>query len=250
MAELVLTCALTEIMEPATSEPKSRADGRVANQLRPLAAEPGALDKADGSARFGHDRTRVLVAVHGPLEAKRSQLQPERAVVLVKVRPRSGIPGPVEREMETLLSQTLQQLVLASQFPRTSITLAVQKLGEDGSMLATALHGCCVALMHAGVPLRGMVAGCAIAFLPDGTALLDPDLEEERAAAAVVTLGYTLRTALDGSPERRLCLSHVRGAVSEAQYSAATEAAQQAAGAVGAFCRQALQRSQGDAPPA
>lgn len=227
----------------------TRADGRLPNQLRPLAAEPAALDRADGSARFSHDETRLLVACWGPGEAKRSREAPSHAVVQVIVRPVGGLPGPVEREMEQILAQTLEHLILLHLYPRACIQLVVQTLRSDGSFLAAALHGCCVAMMHAGIPLRGMLAGCTVALLPDGTALLDPCLDEELAAAAVVTLGYQLRRTLEGASERQLLLSHVRGAVTEAQYEECEAAAQEAAACVAAFCRQAMERSVGAAPP-
>ena len=87
----------------------SRGDGRVANQLRPLAAEPSALSRADGSARFAHGATEVLAAVYGPAEVRRAREQIDAACIEVVVRPLAGLPGPVDREMEQLVSQTLQQ---------------------------------------------------------------------------------------------------------------------------------------------
>lgn len=47
-----------------------RHDGRKNNELRPLSCEQGALFRADGSARMSYGNTTVLVAVHGPGQAK------------------------------------------------------------------------------------------------------------------------------------------------------------------------------------
>lgn len=49
---------------------------------------------------------------------------------------------------------------------------------DDGSLLAMALNAVCVALLHAGVPLRGMLAGSTVALFPNGDAVLDPTGEE------------------------------------------------------------------------
>ena len=104
-----------------------------------MAAEPACLARADGSARFSHGATEVLVAVYGPCEAKRTRERPDCSVLECIVRPLAGLPGPVEREMEQLLNQTLSHLVLVAQHPRTAISVVVQVLADDGSLLATAL---------------------------------------------------------------------------------------------------------------
>lgn len=221
-----------------------RPDGRVAAQIRPLAAEPAALARADGSARLAHGHTEVIVAVYGPCEAKRSRESIDAATLDVIVRPHAGLPGPVEREMEQLVSQALTHLVLTAHHPRTAICVVVQVLADDGSLLAVAMHGACLALMHAGVPMRGMLGGCTAAVLPDGTLLLDPCTDEERDAQAIVTSLYCVRQrAADGGLERQLVFSHARGCVEDAaQHAACEDAAREASACVCAFYRQALTR--------
>ena len=164
-----------------------RADQRSNNQLRPLSGEPGVLSRADGSARFSHDKTEVLVAVYAPTEVKRSRERTDAATIEVIVRPRAGLPGPVERELEQLLISTLEPCLITALHPRTAVSIVVQITHDDGGLLSAALNGTCVALMHAGVPMRGMLTGCCIALMPSGDALLDPTLEEQQAAAAART---------------------------------------------------------------
>lgn len=228
----------------ATETDGRRVDGRLAAQLRPFTAEPAALARADGSCRFCHGSTEVLVAAYGPCEAKRARELTDRAVLDVIVRPLSGLPGPLEREAEQLLSQTLSHLVLTALHPRTAISIVVQILAEDGALLAAALHGACIALAHAGVPMRGLLGACTISLLPEGTALLDPSAEEERDAAATVTTAFLLRRRADGTLDRELLLSHMRGQV---QSSGAIEnlqdVAAEAAACADAFMRTALQRT-------
>ena len=101
-----------------------RLHDRGANQLRPLSAEPDALSRADGSARFAHGTTEVIAAVYGPAEARRTREQIDAACVDVVVRPLAGLPGPVEREMEQLLNRTVQHLALTAQHPRSAISIA------------------------------------------------------------------------------------------------------------------------------
>lgn len=221
----------------------SRADGRVAAQIRPLAAEPGALARADGSARFAHGATEALVAVYGPCEAKRSRERIDGAALDVIVRPAAGLPGPVERETEQLIAQALAHLILTAQHPRTAICIIVQVLADDGALLAVMLHAACLALVHAGVPLRGMLSGCTAVVLSDGAVLLDPCADEERDAQAVVTSLFCVRRRAGGILERRLVLSHTNGCVAaHAQLAVCEDSAREAAACVEAFYRQALER--------
>ena len=222
-----------------------RADQRANNQLRPLSGEPGVLSRADGSARFSHDKTEVLVAVYGPAEVKRSREQVDAATIEVIVRPRAGMPGPVERELEQLLVSTLQPCLITALHPRTAISIVVQVTHDDGGLLSAALNGACVALMHAGVPMRGMLTGCCIAMMPSGDAVLDPTLEEQQGAEAVVTYGIEVRQRADEpqATERRLLLSRVQGRISQANYELCLRAAQDAGACLAAFYRQVLQKA-------
>jgi exosome complex component RRP46 len=221
----------------------ARADSRLAALLRRMAAEPACLARADGSARFSHGATEVLVAVYGPCEPKRSRERPDAAALECIVRPLGGLPGPVEREAEQLLCQTLSHLVLTAQHPRTAISVVVQILSDDGSLLSAALHGMCLALAHAGIPMRGMLGSCTLAVTSDEAVLLDPCVDEERDAQAVVTLAYQVRQRADGSSEQQLLLSHMRGALSaESQYDSMQHVAAEAAACATSFMRTTLTR--------
>ena len=225
-----------------------RPDARLPNQLRPFAAEPGVLSRADGSASFSLESTEALVAVYGPGEVRRARERTDTATIEVHVRPRGGLPGPVERELEQLLLSTLEHAVLGALHPRTSITVVVQTMRDDGSFAAAAINAVGLALLHAGVPMRGMLAACAVALLPTGEAVLDPTAAEQEEAAAgggVLTAGYLLRQRGEGNVERQLLLSHVTGALGAGHFDMCLHASQQAAVCVGAFCRQVTRRRRG-----
>lgn len=224
----------------------SRSDGRVAAQLRPFTAEPAVLARADGSARWAHGLTECLVSVYGPCEAKRSREKIDAATLEVIVRPLSGLPGPVERETEQLLCRTLEHAVLTQLHPRTAISVIVQVLADDGALLSVAIHAASLALMHAGVPMRGMLGSCTAALAPDGTVLLDPCAEEHREATGAVSLAYLVQQRAGGRAERQLLLSHCNGRLTQvAQLEAAQRAAEEAAVVATAFMRQSLHRTTG-----
>jgi len=161
----------------------------------------------------------------------------------------------------------VEYAALGALHPRTALSLVLQVVHDDGALLSAALHAACVALLHAGVPLRGMLAGCTIAILHDGEMVLDPTAQEELEARTVVSLGYMFRTCYqydegdEGAEgeegggngdeweppkhtiERELLLSHVRGVLSQEEYALCLHAAQQAGICVSAFCRQVMERS-------
>ena len=100
------------------------------------------------------------------------------------------------------------------------------------------------ALVHAGVPMRGMLAGCTGALTRSGEVLLDPTADEQREAATVATFAYLVRQPEgQGAAERQLLLSHVQGGAAKPTYDVLARATQEAALCTVAFCRQALQRS-------
>lgn len=104
-----------------------RRDGRSDNQIRPLAAEQGILNRADGSARFLQGNTSVLAAVYGPAPAKVARLEKaDAATVDVNFKPESGITSPADAERELLLRRSLEEVVLRSRYPRCVVSVVIQ----------------------------------------------------------------------------------------------------------------------------
>ena len=75
-------------------------------------------------------------------------------------------------------------MVEARDYPRAVISIVVQVLEDNGSILATAINAVTLALMDAGVPMRSVVTASTCAILPDGRMCLDPSLSEETVGAA------------------------------------------------------------------
>ena len=114
-------------------------------------------------------------------------------------RPLCGAPGARERHWEHLLREALQGAVLAGLHPRTAVTVVVQVLQDAGSLWACALNAAGAALLDAGVPLAGALAGAACAVPRGGGALLlDPSAEEEAGAEGLVLLAFAFQQGLPG----------------------------------------------------
>eukprot|EP00735_Rhodelphis_limneticus_P014048 TRINITY_DN8027_c0_g1::TRINITY_DN8027_c0_g1_i1::g.20140::m.20140 TRINITY_DN8027_c0_g1::TRINITY_DN8027_c0_g1_i1::g.20140 ORF type:complete len:244 (+),score=33.61,sp/Q9LX74/EXOS5_ARATH/43.27/2e-43,RNase_PH/PF01138.16/4.1e-28,RNase_PH_C/PF03725.10/0.087 TRINITY_DN8027_c0_g1_i1:69-800(+) len=174
-----------------------RADGRTANQIRPLACEQGLLNRADGSARFSHNKTSVIVAVYGPGDVKPWNEKLDRCVLEVNYKPVSGQPTSREKERELLIRRSLEDIILTSLHPRTQINVIVQEIMEDGSSLAAAWNATCVALLDAGIPMRGLPLAVSCGITPDGDVYLDLDSSEEKSVKASGTMLFSVAGGLN-----------------------------------------------------
>jgi len=165
-----------------------RIDGRRLDQLRPIKLEVGLLDKADGSAYIEQGKNKILVAVYGPREAHPKHIaMPERAVIRCRyhmapfsVDERKS-PAPSRREMELskVIRESLESVVLTDLYPRTTIDLFIEVLQSDGGSRCAGIIAASLALADAGIPMRELVAACAVGKIQGKMALDLSDAEDK-----------------------------------------------------------------------
>lgn len=165
-----------------------RIDGRRLDQLRPLKLEVGLLDKADGSAYIEHGKNKILVAVYGPREAHPKHIaMPERAVIRCRyhmapfsVDERKN-PAPSRREMELskVIRESLEHVVMTDLYPRTTIDVFIEVLQSDGGSRCAGITAASLALADAGIPMRELVAACAVGKIQGKMALDLSDAEDK-----------------------------------------------------------------------
>mmetsp|Transcript_43191 Transcript_43191/g.82386 ORF Transcript_43191/g.82386 Transcript_43191/m.82386 type:complete len:243 (-) Transcript_43191:401-1129(-) len=180
------------------SEDILRDDGRAENQIRALVCERGLLNRADGSARWTQDATTVIAAVYGPRAIPGYKESAEKAKVEVTFKPCSDLPGVADKEHEHIIQNTLEAVILTSLHPRTGISIILQVVNDDGSLLACSINAACAALVDAGVAMKGLVTSISMALLSDGVLLLDPTVSEQLEAQALMTLAFTSSKPLPG----------------------------------------------------
>ena len=113
----------------------ARGDGRQPNQLRPLGCEVGVMARADGAARFSHGDSTVLATVTGPADISASREESDRATIEVIWRAKSGSVSSIkDRRKEQQLVHVLDALIIKELHPRSSITLVVQEINDDGAV--------------------------------------------------------------------------------------------------------------------
>ena len=102
------------------------------------------LHRTDGSATYSQNGYTIIGSVNGPIEVQRRVELPEEALIDVIVRPAAGVGGTYqyyhllfivdlltatgtsERHLEMILQQSLRQVVLIHNFPRTMIQITLQ----------------------------------------------------------------------------------------------------------------------------
>ena len=119
--------------------------------------------------------------------------------------------------------------------PRSIVSIVVQVLGDDGSLLSCAANAVCMALMDAGVAMKALAMSVTCAQLDDGSCLLDPTQAEELRAKAVIVLVHESTT-------NNVIASFTDGAFSVDQFSACVEGSAIAVQNVVAFTRLAVEQ--------
>jgi ribonuclease PH len=182
-----------------------RADGRAADQLRPVAVEPGFVRPATGSALFSAGETRVictasvadgvprwlagqgrgwLTAEYGMLPASTGERR-QRDVA-------RGRPDGRTVEIQRLIGRSLRGVVDFEALGERTVHIDCDVLQADGGTRCAAITGgyialdlACARLRAEGAlersPLNGSVAAVSCGIV-DGRPLLDLDYSEDSAA--------------------------------------------------------------------
>ncbi|MEM4699814.1 MAG: exosome complex exonuclease Rrp41 [Candidatus Nezhaarchaeales archaeon] len=174
------------------SEDGIRHDGRRPEEARAIKMYVGVLKNANGSAYVEQGNTKVLAAVYGPRDVHPKHLAyPDRARIRcryhmapfsVEVR-KSPAPSRREIELSKVIRESLSQAVILEQFPYTAIDVFIEVLEADGSTRCAGINAASLALSDAGIPMRDLVAACAVGKV-DNVLVVDPtDLEDKNSEA-------------------------------------------------------------------
>ncbi len=183
-------------------EDGTRIDGRKPDEMRPISIEVGVLRKANGSAYLEWGGNRVLAAVYGPREVHPRHLAlPDRALIRCRynMAPFSTEerkrPGPDRRsvELSKVIREALLPAVFVERFPNTSIDIFVEILRSDAGTRIAGITAASLALADAGIPLKGLVAGCTVGKVGDWL-VLDVGHEEDMWGDADIPLAMIMET--------------------------------------------------------
>ena len=162
---------------------KKRVDGRATNEVRPITIDTSLLPRAHGSALFTRGQTQALVAITlgtandaQRLDSIDNASETTRTFMLHynfppfstgEVRP---VRGTSRREIgHGNLAERALQAVLPdfADFPYT-LRVVSEILESNGSSSMATVCGGSLAMMDAGIPIRGAVAGVAMGLIKEG----------------------------------------------------------------------------------
>jgi polyribonucleotide nucleotidyltransferase len=162
---------------------KKRVDGRGTAEVRPISIDLGLLPRAHGSALFTRGQTQALVAVTlgtandvQRLDSIDAAAETTKSFMLHynfppfstgEVRP---VRGTSRREIGhgNLAERALQGVLPDfADFPYT-LRIVSEILESNGSSSMATVCGGSLAMMDAGVPIRGAVAGVAMGLIKEG----------------------------------------------------------------------------------
>jgi len=175
-----------------------RYDGRKPDELRPIKIESGVLPNADGSAYIEMGRNKIVVGVFGPREMHPRRLsKPNMATLRCRyhmapfsVDPRrSPAPSRRDNEISMVMRYALEPAVFLERYPRAAIDVYAEILEADGGTRTACVNAASVALVDAGIPMRGLVSSCAAGKI-DGNIVLDLGDYEDKEGQADLPVAY------------------------------------------------------------
>jgi len=165
-----------------------RPSKRKLTESRPIEAEAGVIEQADGSARFKIGDTEAYAAVYGPRELHPRFLQDPKKGVLrcnYNMMPFSGDgsrvrPGPSRRskEISMVTEKALLPVIDLTDYPNTVVDVYIDLPQTDAGSRCAGICAASMALADAGLKMKDMVAAVAVGKVR-GEIIVDLDGAEE-----------------------------------------------------------------------
>src|SRR5947207_10921404 len=156
-------------------------DGRGYQDLRHITCEVGVLPRAHGSAIFQRGETQALaLATLAPIEEAQNidayggGVQSKRFILHYNFPPfsvgetgRTGGPGRREIGHGALAERSIEPVVPSENDFRYAIRISSEIMESNGSTSMASVCGGMLAVMDAGVPMKGMVAGISVGLVTE-----------------------------------------------------------------------------------
>ncbi|MBD3312816.1 exosome complex exonuclease Rrp41 [Candidatus Woesearchaeota archaeon] len=166
-----------------------RIDGRKKfDELRPISAKTGIIQRANGSAMFQIGKTVAYAAVYGPRELHPKFMQNPKKGILrcyYNMMPFSGSgdrvrPGPNRRakEISMVTEKSLLPVLDLEQFPNSVVDVFIEFPQTDAGSRCAGICAASMALADAGIPMKDLVSAVSVGRVDDKI-VVDLDYSEE-----------------------------------------------------------------------
>ncbi|MEO6260301.1 MAG: polyribonucleotide nucleotidyltransferase [Thermoanaerobaculia bacterium] len=170
----------THIFRDVILNEKKRMDGREFTTIRPITVDLGVLPRTHGSAIFTRGETQALVTVTLGTPQEAQKIEDFEGETHQKFMLHYNFPpfsvgevkfmrGPARREIGhgNLARRALAAMLPSEEEFAYTIRIVSDILESNGSSSMASVCGGSLALMQAGVPLRGAVAGVAMGLVTE-----------------------------------------------------------------------------------
>ena len=207
-----------------------RVDGRRWDEIRKIEAKISAHHGSDGTCYLEAGNTKIACTVSRPAEMRQVHSAPAAgsdAQVQVKItnsgsidsdrqskrQERSNFPGIFFQassstplmllfssmiDMRNAIASALSSCIQTHLYTRSMIVIELYVLSRDGSLLAACINAGILALLHAGIPMSGILGACTVGYRSNGVSstaenlLLDPNGQEEQEASTMTVVSHEL----------------------------------------------------------
>ncbi len=226
---------------------KERYDKRNNDETREMEAEVGVIPNADGSASFSFGKTKAIAAVYGPKTLHPQHLQnPKKGLIRcyydmmsfsVTERKRPG-PGRRGTEISKVIGWAFEPVINTKEFPGNVVDIYIIIPEANASTRCASINAATMALAHAGVPMKEMVASVSIGKV-DKTLVVDLTKKEEDfkegEGSTDIPLAFT-------SKNERITLFQLDGKISGEELKQAIKLGKQACRKINEVQKQALKK--------
>lgn len=166
-----------------------RLDGRKSfDELRPISAKAGVIQRANGSAMFQIGKTVALAAVYGPRELHpKSMHNPKTGILrcVYEMMPFSGSgervrPGPNRRskEISMVTEKALLPVLDLKDYPNSVVDIFINFPQTDAGSRCAGICAASIALADAGIQMKDLVCAVAVGKVDDKV-VVDLNYDEE-----------------------------------------------------------------------
>ena len=184
---------------------EKRVDGRKFDELRPMEAKVGVVEKANGSAMFKIGKTIAVAAVYGPRELYPAAFQNPNSGTLrcnYNMMAFSGSgnrvkPGPSRRskEISMVTEKALLPVLDLKDYAGSVIDVFIELIQTDAGTRCAGITAASMALADAGIPMKDLISSVAAGRV-GGKVVLDLNKEEEdyEGHATDIATAFSTRT--------------------------------------------------------
>jgi len=211
-----------------------RTDQRKPDEIRPMKIKIGVLSRANGSCYLEWGANKVIAAVYGPREAHPRRMQlAGKAVIRYRYNMQSfsvedrARPGPSRRssEISKVSREAFEPVIFSDAYPKAAIDIFVEVLQADAGTRTAAINAASLALVDAGIPMRGLISACAAGKV-GGKIVLDLNKPEDNYGEADLPIAMT--------EDGKITLIQMDGHLTPSEFEEALELVQKG-------CRQVLE---------